>query len=67
MHGEKLTDAVRLPDVSACSLSPMDSASISNQMDDAWQDATKAKPSFAAAYTNMGTIYQGRKQNEKAR
>jgi len=31
------------------------------------QEATKANPQFAAAYTNLGTIYQNMKQNEKAR
>jgi len=33
----------------------------------AYKASTKANPKFAASYTNMGTIYQGRKQNEKAR
>ncbi len=33
----------------------------------AYRDATRIKPDFAAAYTNLGTIYQGRKQNEAAR
>jgi tetratricopeptide (TPR) repeat protein len=33
----------------------------------AYLDATRINPNFAAAYTNMGTIYQGRKQNEAAR
>ena len=34
---------------------------------EAYQRATAIKPNFAAAYTNMGTIYQGRKQNQLAR
>jgi len=33
----------------------------------AYKEATKVNGAFAAAYTNMGTIYQGRKQNDLAK
>eukprot|EP00960_Hanusia_phi_P012341 360234-Hanusia_phi.AAC.1 len=33
----------------------------------AYQEATRINPKFAAAYTNMGTIHQGRKHNELAK
>ena len=39
----------------------------SNAAMKAYIEATKVNPSFAAAYTNLGTIYQGRKQNELAK
>ncbi|EKX33775.1 hypothetical protein GUITHDRAFT_81153 [Guillardia theta CCMP2712] len=34
---------------------------------EAYKEATRINPKFAAAYTNMGTIHQGRKHNELAR
>ena len=33
----------------------------------AYLEATKLNPGFAAAYTNLGTIYQGRKMNQEAK